>query len=738
MRRRSAVLRQRDTPPQEPAMRLTLRLAFALCWAAPAALAQPRPADPAPDGGLGEIVVTAERRAANLQTTPVSVTALGEEQLAAQNVEQTLDLAKTVPNLQLLPLTASPSSFQVALRGGVEQAGAIVTSEPAVAIYVDDVYRGRVAGSNFELTDIERVEVLRGPQGTLYGRNAFSGAIKFITKTPGRDPWASAFAGYGSYDEWRVGGSLGGPIADKVGASLSAIVRDRGEGYIDNLALGRKVGREATLAVRGKLALIDADPLEAVLGVTYTRDRNDGYSAIPVSFPNPSARPLRTRDAIPVFGCKTCNASPTRPRGENEQFATSLNVAHDLGAATIRSITAYVKTDDLFRWDLSGGTRRPDGTFAAGFERTADASSKQVSQELQALGDLADGRLEWIVGLYFYRERSTQMFNDVFNGFPLLPTFLDTTTRSFAGFAQGTFGLTDRLGVTAGVRWTRDRKELDGSIQSGFAPPVRLVAVSLDNDFEAWTPRFGVDFRATDTLFLFGSLSRGFKAGGYNGLAVANPTVLASVYGPQTIWAYEFGAKWEGFDRRLRANLAVFRNELKNLQQTANIAPFSFATQNVGDARLNGVELELTAVPVDGLTLFGNVGFMDDKYRRLSPASDAAANNATRLPVVSRWSWQGGFAYASPEPLGRVARLKFGADYKNFSDYFATTNNIVEITGFGRLDAFVAIATADDRWEARISAKNLTDERDFGSAAQTIALTPNEPRRVMGTISWRM
>lgn len=712
-----------------------------LCLASAAAmpaLAQD-PVDTQPAGrGLDEIVVTAERREANLQTVPVSVTALAPAQLAQLAVEQTADLAKAVPNLQLLPLSASPSSFQVALRGGVEQSGALVTSEPAVAIYVDDVYRGRVAGSNFELADIERVEVLRGPQGTLYGRNAYSGAIKFVTRTPGRTPWASAAAGYGSHEEWRASGSVGGPVADWLGASLSAVVRNRGEGYITNAALGRKVGREASMAVRGKLALIDTGAWEGQLGLSYTRDRNDGFSAVPVSFPNPTARPLRTKDAIPTFGCVLCNGSPTRPRGENDQLAVSLNVAYDAGGATIRSITAYVDTDDVFRWDLSGGTRLPDGSFVAGFERASDAASWQVSQELQALGEAMDDRLDWIVGLYLFRESSQQVFNDRFNGFPLLPTTLETRTRSIAIFAQGSFALSEQVGLSAGLRWTRDRKELDGSIQSGFAPPVSLVPVSLENAFDAWTPRIALDVQASRDLFLYASVSRGFKAGGYNGLAVANPAVLRSVYGPQTVWAYEIGAKWEGFDRRLRANLAIFRNELRDLQQTANIAPFSFATANVGDARLNGVELEVTARPAEGLSIFGNLGWMDDKYRRLIPGSEAALNNATRLPVVSEWSWQAGFAYASPVPLLGPFRLKFGADYKNFSDYFATVNNVVEVTGYGRLDGFVALASDNDRWELRVTAKNLTDERDFASGAQTTALTPNEPRRIWGTISWRM
>ncbi|QMW22307.1 TonB-dependent receptor [Sandaracinobacteroides saxicola] len=683
--------------------------------------------------GLEDIVVTAQRRESNLQTTPIAVTALTATDLASAQVNRTQDLAKSVPNLQMLPLTASPSSFQVGLRGGTEQAGAIVTSEPAVAIYVDDVYRGRISGSNIELSDIERVEVLRGPQGTLYGRNAFSGAIKVISRKPRNDLWVNASLGYGAYNEFKGSVSVGGPVADGVGLSFAALYRDRADGYISNIALGRKVGAEETLALKGTLNLFGNERLNAFVTVGYSRDRNDGYSAIPVTYPAGRVAPFNSEEAIPSAGCVLCNQSPTVPLGRNDQWYATLNLSADLGEVTLRSITGYVKVDDFFQWDLSGGTRTPTG-FAAGFERAADARSKQFSQELQALG--SSGGLKWIVGAYYFWENSTQVFNDKF-GFPLLPTSLDTTAKSYAAFAEATYAFTDALSATAGLRYTRDDKRLAGSIQSGFAPPARLVNVARTDDFDAWTPKFGLDFKASEDLFLYASVSRGFKAGGYNGLAVANPAVLNAAYQPQTIWAYEVGAKLTGWDNRLRANLALFRNELRDLQQTANIAPFSFAVQNVGDARVQGAELELTALPTDGLRLFANIGYMDDKYRRLSPTSEAALNNAKRLPLISEWSTQLGFAYDSEAQLGSV-RLKLGGDWKWFDDYFGNVNNTVKLKGYHRIDAYAGLATPDDRWELSVSAKNLANAKDFGSAAQSIALTPNMPRTWMVNLRYRM
>lgn len=686
----------------------------------------------APDG---EIIVTAQRRSENIQTTPISVTALTNSDLAAQSISQTQDLAKAVPGLQLLPLTASPSSFQIGLRGGTENAGAIVTSEPAVAVYVDDVYRGRVSGSNLQFTDIERIEVLRGPQGTLYGRNAFSGAIKVITRKPRDTNWLNASASYGNFDEKKLTAAIGGPVADGVGLSVAALYRDKGDGYITNLALGRKVGKERNYALRGTLNIFGG-PLTVTSTLAYTHDSNDGFNAIPLIFPNPAARPLRLADAQPAGGCFYCTLSPTIPRGRNSQVAATVNAAYDFGALTLTSISGYVRTDDFARFDLLGGSRTPTG-FARGFERTLDAKTDQFSQELQASGISFDGRLNYIIGLYYFYEKSNQLLSDFFFA-PLLPTTLNTKTDSYAAFGQASYSITEALSVTAGLRYTRDDKTLDSSIQSGFVPPVTLVPVRRDDRFTAWSPKIGVDLKVSESLFLFGSVSRGFKAGGYNGLAVGDPAVLSIAYRPQTVVAYEVGGKLTALDRRLRLNVSIFRNELKSLQQTAIInGSFSFAVQNVGDAKAEGVELETTFEPLKGIDLFGNLSYFDSSYRRLTPGSAAFVNNAKKLPPFSKWTWQLGFNVDSGGWNPGTVRFKTGAQLKHFSSYFPTVENNNLISGYSRLDGFVAVATADDRWELSLSGRNLTNAKDFVSGANPIGI-PGMPRTYMATVRYTM
>ena len=232
------------------------------------------------------IIVTAQRREENLQETPVTVTALSQEALADLGISEVEDVARAVPNLQLLPVSANPSTLQVGLRGGSEQVGGLIVSEPVVGIYIDDVYRARLQGSNTQLGDIERIEVLRGSQGTLYGRNNFSGAIKIITRMPSADnEWLNASLGYGNFDTFRVQASMGQALTDTLGASLSLLYRDMGEGYIFNRAQDEFVGEEENLAVRGKLAYDDdalhvfaqgtyafTDRFSATLGARYTED----------------------------------------------------------------------------------------------------------------------------------------------------------------------------------------------------------------------------------------------------------------------------------------------------------------------------------------------------------------------------------------------------------------------------------------------------------------------------------
>ncbi|OYQ31654.1 hypothetical protein CHU95_21190 [Niveispirillum lacus] len=692
---------------------------------------------------LDEIIVTAQRRETSLQTTPVAVTALNADALATQNVSSAEDLSALVPSLTMLPVTASRSTLQVGLRGGTEQSGGLVTSESAVAFYVDDVYRGRLAGSNMELADIQRVEVLRGPQGTLYGRNSFSGAIKIVTRTPGEDEWAEVQGGIGSQDLVYGAASWGGDVIDNaLGASLSVLYRDQ-DGYVYNQALNKDVFGQENLALRGKLHFYGREGLKATLAVTHTKDRNDGpANLIPVrfagTFPTLAANAVSTTDAIPRAGSRYVSLSTAEPDGYTDQTAVSLDISAEWGEVTVRSISAFVGTQDGFAFDLSGGIRNPDGSYRPnGLVRDGRGSTDQYSQELQFQGDGLDGTLNWITGLYYFREESHQVLKDQlvlgqFFTMPVLPQTIDTTTDSYAAFIQATYQVDDRLSVTGGLRYTKDKKKLDGTIQNylpfGPGPAIALVPVKREPSFSAWSPKLGVDYKITDDVFAYATVSRGFKAGGFNGLAVANPVVFGTVYDPQTVWAYEGGLKVTGLEGRLRANLSVYRNDLYDLQQTEQVAAGSFAVRNIGNARVDGVELELTLKAAEGLDLFANLGLMDDQYKSKNPLSDSATSGAKHLPLLSPWSIQTGFTYETPAFWQDQARVRLSASYQYQDDYYSTVANLIRTETVGLVSGSVALVSDNESWSLTLAGKNLTNESYFTTAPSSAAIAVAEPR----------
>jgi iron complex outermembrane receptor protein len=738
----------RDRNPADPTESTAMPRSTCVAAAVTAALLPGSWALAQETSGLEEIVVTAQRREQNLQETPVTVTAISAAQLENQAIGNTQDIGKAVPNLQLLPVTANPSAFQIGLRGGSEQTGGLIVSEPVVGLYVDDVYRGRLQGANFQLSDVERIEVLRGPQGTLYGRNTFSGAIRIVTRTPSADnEWLNASIGTGSHNEINGSFSVGRALTDTLAGSLAVLYRDQRDGWVFNRAQNKSLGAEQNLAVRGKLAYRDG-PWDAVLSVSYGDDDNDGYVPGAIRFDPPGAptgrATARTTDEVrPRYGTDPYVAEYPQPSlGKTETRTVTLNVGYDFGGVTLRSITGYVDLADGFRWDLAAGQNPSPGVYLPSFDRLSEASAKQWTQELQLLGDSLEGRLNWIAGLYYFNESGDQTLTDdipLFGLRNLAPTFLSIDTESWAVFGQGTWKFTDRMSGTLGARYSRDAKAFDASIQSGFGVPVPRTDVSLDRSFSSFTPKAGLDYKFTDTVFGYVAASKGFKAGGYNGLSVLNPLVLSSVYEPQDVWTYEAGIKAEWFERRLRTNVTFFVNDISDLQQTATVGAGSFAQQNVGDATVRGIEAEITAQPTDGLTLFANLGLQDNGYDQLNPASQAATAGATDLPLVPGATAQFGFNYEMP--VGDSLAFKLGASGRYTDDFWVEVTNSLLVKSYTRYDAFIGLGTQDGKWEARLTGTNLSDEANWVSGIVTVpqpALTLLRPREWMLRVNFRL
>ena len=700
--------------------------------------------------GLEEIVVTAERREGNLQTVPIAVSALTPSTLENIQIGSSQDLQKIIPGLRMVDGIATPTNFTIALRGSIQQDSSVIVVESPVGIYVDDVYIPRLNGANSQLLDIERVEVLRGPQGTLYGRNTLSGALKFVTRTPGEESWLQLRAGYGSYNRVEVGGSVGGKIADDVYASISGLFNDF-DGYYENVATGEDFGEERNAAVRGKLRFTPGE-WDIAASFSYARSTHDGQVLVPGLVP--AAGQFTSDDVAPLLGADNPYrvSIPTMPRsgivtdepyGKTTQMIATLSVSRDLGFATARSISGWVQTKDFFSNDLSG---------RGAFPLASDMKSDAFSEELQLIGTALDDRLDWMFGVYYFHEKADQELQLV----TLMPTAIKTD--SIAAFGQATYDLTSDLSFTAGLRWTQDKKRFTGGIR-GVDFPFPDVDFTSRDTYRAWTPKFSLNYdvpvdgiSGLDSLFGYISASRGFKSGGYNGIPVVSPGVLETVYRPETNWTYEAGLKTEFLDRRMRLNAAYFINRISDLTANATVdvggTPV-FPVTNVGDATVKGLELEFAAVPLAGLNLFANATFQTGKYRNLiegsTPALAEIAFGKAEIPQLPDYSFTIGFDYSHDLTLGNTAAVfKIGGDWYRADDHSVLVNNDFRVTAYSRLNGFVAMEI-DERYELRLAGSNLADKKKFISGSRDTDLEPGRggyillpPREIMLSFSYRM
>jgi len=701
--------------------------------------------------GLEEIVVTAERREASLQSVPIPVSALSRQAIDNRQVGFASDLERYVPSLKMRNNITSPTNLSPSLRGSVQQDASLVVAESPFGIYVDGVYIARMNGNNVQLNDLERVEVLRGPQGTLYGRNTLAGAINFITRTPSEDnTWLDAEVGYGRYDAYRASVSAGGALSSDVAGSISLHTSER-QGFYNNAATGEKIGDEKHFAGRAKLHFTGSDVFSATASLSYTDSDNDALQLIPGTTPNvPTNQQYRSSDVVLTFGDYTINRGnafygPRGPapienetRGETKQLIASLHMSYDFGNATLKSVTAYVDTEDYFNTDFGGVGRILAATVV---------KAKQFTQELQIQGSAMDDRLNYIAGVSYFDETADQDFGWQFVT-PTSTTINENETDSIGIFGQADLSLTDDLKVTAGIRYVKDDKDMTMTMDikpTVIFPVPPQAPVALENSYTAWTPKFGIDYTVPttgdtiDSMLLYASMARGFKSGGYNTIAIFNLTNARIPYGAEKNWTYELGIKTDLAGNRLRINANYFVNRISELGLLANVVDpatgaIAFTVQNAGAATIRGLEGEITAVPSDGLNLFANFALMSGKFRSLDPTSGPALApqnfGVTAVPPqVPDYSFTVGFDYGTDFSLGnRDARFKLGADWYRTDDFLTAANNDFVLEGYDRVNGFVALEL-DTAWELRLAVKNLTDEVTISTGSRNLGGYHMLPRR---------
>lgn len=639
--------------------------ALATAFTAPA-MAQDDEADNA--RRLGTVNVTAQRVEENLQDTPVAVTALSTEQIEDKQVLNIRDLTAQVPNINIATNTGTASAARIFLRGvGEDESRGAV--DQAVGIYVDGVYIGRSVGSLFDVVDLESIEVLRGPQGTLYGRNTIGGAIKLTSVKPQFENSGKVGATFGNYNrqEFKATGNI--QLGDRTAARVTAFSRTR-DGFHDLRPNGPLtttardgVGELDTLAIRGSLYHEFNNDWNVLFALDHTDDRSD---PIPDSIvPGQDAdNDIFTIEPAPGT---TCPAGGLLPLGcfsdynqELQSSGISARVEGVLGGLDFTSITAYRDLED----ELS--TR-------IGFPYSQMTDQNQFSQEF-TIGQNGQGALDWIAGVYFFQEDLSLDSTFIF------PFSIDSSTDSLAVFGQGTYAVNDRLSLTAGVRATNDEKDFDGTGPFGFA---RMDSQEFDN----LSYTVGADYRVHDNLLGYAKYSTGFKSGGWSPDAFSGTAVFLPV-DEETLDSFEVGVKSDWNDT-LRINAAAFFNQYEGLQIGATVPGLGFTRFNVDETEISGLEFEAVWQITENFQLNGNAGFLDAEYTSLTgDQARGLSNNGAGCP-----------AGTDPTNDAQIISCALGLSLKNGPEY-KTTLGALYTTPFQQGELIISgdVSFEDESW----------------------------------------
>jgi iron complex outermembrane receptor protein len=635
-------------------------VAFGIGFAAPACAQVASPA--ANNGGgqpvtpkaaqgpqrLEEIVVTAQRKSENLQKVPIAITAVSGRQLQAHGETDTLSLIDSVPNLTLNEGGTIVSPY---LRG-VGTNGSNPNDEQSVATYIDGVYIGSPIGNVFTFNDIDRIEVLKGPQGTLFGRNATGGVIQVITRDPSQTASGQVSVGYGNYDTIYSSLYATGGITPNLAGSVAAVINDNLNGYGKDIGTGKDTYRRDDTGVRAKLKWTPSDRTIVRLEADYEHVRSDGspYQVVPGNaavngvFYNPG--PYNTDTNWP-------NSTNT------EVFGTSLHVDQDLDFARLVSISAFRNTSELYYLD-------EDSSPFPLVNSHLHSQGQTVSQELQLLSQ-KDSTLQWVVGAYYYNARYTYApfylsglaaeAPPQFGGFGLPYVDIDGEQRTNSGsiYGQATYPIFADTHFTAGLRYTAEYASDRGSVH--YADLTLLDVPIRTNRFERLTWRFALDHQFTDAITGYISDNRGIKSGGYNLLGPGSPG-----YFPEVLDAYEIGLKSRFLHDTLQLNGAGFYYSYSNIQ-VETIKEGAVDTLNAAAATLKGFDMDARLLPYENVTLSAGLGYTDGYYSNFpnspkTPPSPIDGPQTTedatghQLVNAARWTANGSADYTIPTEYG--------------------------------------------------------------------------------------
>jgi iron complex outermembrane receptor protein len=684
---------------------------------------------------LEEITVTARRREESLQDIPVAVSAFSDEELRALQADNLSALSGAVPNLNLVQGRGSATSANVFIRG-IGQPDALQTFDPAAGVYVDDIYMSRIQGALFELYDVERVEVLRGPQGTLYGKNTIAGAIKLVSKRPSDELTGQIELMGGDYDRFDLKAYVSGPLSDTVSFSLAGLTSNR-DGIVADPATGKEYNDIDTQAGRAILRFAPSDRFDATVSLDYTRQRNaltlgrNEADLIAVDLAPITAPPVvvLTPARTGEFDYRTRTSFANDEGQTLDHWGGSLTLNWHLGDAwSFKSITAYRELEPDLYIDIDA-TEFELGDVFVGIDQD------QLSQEFQLLFD-GGGRWQAVFGLYYLDENveSLQLaFADDFlrfNGTPLPFERMvgdELENKSYAAFAHVSVDLTDRLSGSLGVRYTQDEKDYFRTTTTNLDPtPFDYVD---DDSWDAVTPSATLEYAFTPDAMTYLSVARGFKSGGFNGRA--NSVADTGSFDPEYVWTYELGYKGQWNGGRLTTNAAVFYSDYTDFQARVGDADplgFRFPVLNAGELEIYGAELEVVAVPVDALQLRAAIGYLSADYKEFEdcrPQYGPDCDHSGEEPPFAP-EWTAGLGLSYTIPLTVRTALTFGVDGNFKAKHWLSVDNRDVLTqdDFWLVNALATLRGTDGGWWVSVGGKNLTDEV-YKTDAQEFAAVGN-------------
>jgi iron complex outermembrane receptor protein len=606
-------------------------------------------ASPTTDGGIADIIVTARRRSESLLETPVAVSAFNAEELERRSIMQAGDLQSSTPSLVYEGLNGNTSEARIFIRG-VGNGSATVSAEQGVGVYIDGVYFARSQAAMIENLDIASIEVLRGPQGTLFGKNTIGGAINITTMSPSTDALSGRLeAGYGNFDRVRVRGSVNIPLGDRLAVRLAAL-RDRDDGYSVNDFDGRRLDNRDLWVASGSLRFTPTDNLTWDVSAMYSRDRSNSRANHCVQV---GPEPVLGAAFVPICEAMNVNgirhtSNDSQVRGDMDMVAGSSTLAWDVGQiGVIDNLT--IKAIGGYQWTKSGRLVAFYSRAAVGIGSTdIDKQSRQISGELQILGQAFDKRLNFTFGAYVDRERSPGQNIRATSIYPFLEpgrifsemTVLKLRNKSRALYSQMTYDFNDIVSVTGGLRYTEDTKGF-----FAFRCPARVATPTVcagppttngvfTRGSTSWTPMASLQLNAPkawtdngilDQAMAYFTFSKGFKSGGFNGNGNTSRGTLTS-FEPERVENYEVGLKFSMFDRRLVGTLArydmTYTDIQLNVQRPDPVTNAPIASVfNAGGAKLQGIEVELQALLFDSLRLSFNGDFAEPRYTRFDDLS---------------------------------------------------------------------------------------------------------------------